>query len=92
MVMGLANGAAGLAFIGIGALSDATSLRTGLTVGFAAAFPAAIITRRALSHSASATPRQLVGATCGCVACGCAIADTRCDDTCTCSTMEDQLT
>jgi FSR family fosmidomycin resistance protein-like MFS transporter len=82
MVMGLANGAAGLAFIGVGALADAAGLRIGLTVGFLAAVPAAVIARHALASLPTTEPQLLIAALCGCVACGCAVADTRCDDNC----------
>ena len=43
IVMGLAGGAAGLAFVGIGALADAIGLRPALSAGFLASIPAAYI-------------------------------------------------
>jgi len=67
IVMGLAGGAAGLAFIGIGALADAIGLRPALSVGFLASIPAAYIARRALSDSSvTGAPLLVLGTACAC--------------------------
>lgn len=87
IVMGLAGGAAGLAFIGIGAVADSVGLRTGLSIGFLAAVPAALIARQALADQPVAeSPKLLLGAACGCLPCACAITATshRCGESCAC--------
>jgi FSR family fosmidomycin resistance protein-like MFS transporter len=90
VVMGLAGGAAGFAFIGIGALADAVGLRAGLTVGFLAVVPAAAIARRARARRpATDSPQLLLGAMCGCISCSCVSTPGghRCTDSCACSEL-----
>ena len=90
VVMGLAGGAAGIAFIGIGAAADALGLRAGLSLGFLAAVPAAVIARRALSgRTVAESPQLLVGAMCGCLSCTCVVtAEThRCSERCACPVL-----
>lgn len=71
-LMGFASGAAGIAFIGVGQLIDATSLTIGLSVGFAALLPAAAIAGRSLGRRpSSGDVLDLVAAGCGCGACRC---------------------
>ena len=71
-VMGFAAGTAGIAFVGVGALADAAGLTVGLTVGFAALLPAAVLAGRVLDHSPStAEAIDLVAAGCGCGTCVC---------------------
>jgi FSR family fosmidomycin resistance protein-like MFS transporter len=74
IVMGLAGGAAGFAFIAIGALADAIGLKAALSVGFLASVPAALVARRALADRTKAdSPRMLPGVTCSCLSCACAV-------------------
>ena len=61
IVMGLAGGAAGFAFIGIGAVIDTIGLRAGLSIGFLATLPAALIAYRALAGRETCEPRVLIG-------------------------------
>lgn len=87
IVMGLAGGAAGFAFVGIGAIADSVGLRTGLSIGFLATVPAALIARQFLADQPVAdSPKLLVGAACGCLSCACAVSATlhRCGETCAC--------
>jgi FSR family fosmidomycin resistance protein-like MFS transporter len=70
-LMGFATGAAGIAFVGIGALIDTAGLGTGLIVGFGFLIPAAAIASRALERHPVDTPAiDLVAAGCG-DACAC---------------------
>ena len=86
IVMGLAGGAAGFAFIGIGAVIDNVGLRAGLSVGFLATIPAAIVAYRALTGHKTAEPRLLIGAMCGCLSCSCVTVpgEHRCSENCAC--------
>jgi hypothetical protein len=86
IVMGLAGGAAGFAFIGIGAVIDNIGLRAGLSLGFLATIPAAIIAYRALAGHTTAEPRLLIGAMCGCLSCSCVTVPGkhRCSENCAC--------
>ena len=71
-LMGFAAGSAGIVFVAVGALADAAGLAVGLTVGFAALVPAALIAARALDRRpATAAATDLVAAGCGCGACAC---------------------
>jgi hypothetical protein len=88
--MGLAGGAAGLAFIGVGAVIDTIGLRAGLTVGFLATVPAAVIAYRALAGRKTAdTPQLLIGAMCGCLSCSCITmpGSHRCSANCACPSL-----
>jgi MFS family permease len=90
IVMGLAGGAAGLAFIGIGAVIDTVGLRAGLSVGFLASVPAAVIAYRALAGRKIAdAPQLLIGAMCGCLSCSCITmpGTHRCSANCACPSL-----
>jgi FSR family fosmidomycin resistance protein-like MFS transporter len=86
IVMGLAGGVAGFAFIGIGAAIDVVGLRAGLSIGFLATLPAALIAYRALAGRETSEPRVLIGAMCGCLSCSCVTVpgSHRCSETCAC--------
>jgi FSR family fosmidomycin resistance protein-like MFS transporter len=87
IVMGFAGGLAGFAFIAIGAVIDNVGLRAGLSVGFIATLPAAVIAYLALADRDTAeTPRLLIGAMCGCLSCSCVTASGghRCSEACAC--------
>jgi FSR family fosmidomycin resistance protein-like MFS transporter len=87
IVMGLAGGAAGLAFIAIGAVIDSVGLRAGLSLGFVATLPAALIAFRALAdREAADAPQLLIGAMCGCLSCSCVTVSEghRCSEACAC--------
>jgi FSR family fosmidomycin resistance protein-like MFS transporter len=90
IVMGLAGGAAGLAFIAIGAVIDGMGLRAGLSLGFVATLPAALIAYRALTDRTTAdSPQLLIGAMCGCLSCSCVTVSERhrCSEACACPTI-----
>jgi FSR family fosmidomycin resistance protein-like MFS transporter len=90
IVMGLAGGAAGLAFIAIGAVIDSVGLRAGLSLGFVATLPAALIAHRALADRTTAdSPQLLIGAMCGCLSCSCVTVTDghRCSEACACPTL-----
>jgi FSR family fosmidomycin resistance protein-like MFS transporter len=87
IVMGFAGGLAGFAFIAIGAVIDNVGLRAGLSVGFIATLPAAVIAYLALADRDTAeTPRLLIGAMCGCLSCSCVTASGghHCSEACAC--------
>ena len=63
MLMGLANGVAGITFVAVGVLADIAGLTVALTAGFAAALPAAVVAGRSLRHRPTASrPLTLVPA------------------------------
>ena len=72
-LMGFAGGAAGIAFIAIGALMDAAGLTAGLVLGFAFLVPAALIAGRALDPRPTVVPvlDLVAAASCGSDACAC---------------------
>ena len=73
-LMGFASGAAGVLFVGIGALMDAAGLTAGLIAGFAFLAPAAFIAGRALDPRPASLPvLDVVAAACG-DACACPTA------------------
>ena len=75
-LMGFATGVAGVAFIGVGALSDVAGLAVGLSVGFAAVVPAAAIAIRCLDRRpvSSTINEALAAAACACHVCACPAA------------------
>lgn len=81
-VMGFAAGIGGVAFIGIGALSDAAGLAVGLAVGFAAVVPAAGMTSRWLDRypTRAAVLDVIAAVACPCHACSCPPSRSRYDD------------
>jgi FSR family fosmidomycin resistance protein-like MFS transporter len=92
MVMGLANGAAGLGFAAIGFLADGQGLRVALLVGFAAVVPAALVARHALAERPTTDSAQLFVIGCGCACSGCSFnpaeRDGCCDPkSCCCETL-----
>ena len=71
MLMGFANGVAGIAFVAVGVLADAAGLQVALLAGFAAVVPAALLAARSLAARPAAQPvlSLVSGGGCGCSSC-----------------------
>jgi hypothetical protein len=71
MVMGFATGTAGVVYLGVGILADATTLSVGFVVGLLAVVPASAVALWALCPTSASLNQRLalrVPATCGCSA------------------------